>query len=208
MADGLPFEHRGLVVRHAVEADRDALYDICVRTGDAGGDARHLVTRHRLYGHLWAGQYLTFATTFSLVADHDGEVVGYVLGAPDTGAFEAALRLDWWPQLQRMHPLPGDGTPTDIELIGRLHQPDRTDERITAKYPSHLHINLLPSAQGLGLGRAMMQTIFSLFREAGSIGAHLGVNPRNAHAVGFYEHLGLRRHDSHHGVLFTASLDR
>jgi ribosomal protein S18 acetylase RimI-like enzyme len=198
-----PFTHAGVVVRQAAEADREALYDICVRTGDAGRDARHLLTEHRLYGHLWAGQYLTFAPGFAIVADRDGEVVGYVLGAPDTAAFEAVLEREWWPALQAAHPLPGTGTPKDIELIGRLHAPDRTDARLTAKYPSHLHINLLPPAQGLGLGSAMMDTLFSCFRAAGSVGVHLGVSPHNARALGFYEHLGLRRHDTDGGVLFT-----
>jgi ribosomal protein S18 acetylase RimI-like enzyme len=198
-----PFVHAGVLVRQATEADRDALYDICVRTGDAGRDARHLLTEHRLYGHLWAGQYLTFAPDFAIVADRDGEVAGYVLGAPDTVAFEAALARNWWPPLQAVHPLPGTGTPKDIELIRRLHAPDHTDTRITAKYPSHLHINLLPAAQAMGLGRAMMGALFQLLREAGSIGVHLGVSPHNAHALGFYEHLGLRRHDSDGGVLFT-----
>ena len=194
------------VIRGATEADRDALYDICVRTGDAGSDARHLLHHHRLYGHLWAGQYLAFEPSFAMVAELEGEVVGYVLGALDTAAFEAVLRQHWWPGLQREHPLPGDGTAKDLELVARLHHPDRTDERITSRYPSHLHINLLGHAQGQGLGRAMMGTLLSAFRDAGSIGVHLGVSPHNTRALGFYEHLGLRRHDSGGGVLFTQHL--
>ena len=191
------------VIRPATEADRDALYDICVRTGASGADARHLLHDHRLHGHLWAGQYLTFAPEFALVAERDGAVVGYVLGALDTAAFEARLRTDWWPALQAEHPLPGTGTPLDVELIGRLHRPDRTADTVIAKYPSHLHINLLPPAQGSGLGRAMMDALFGRLRGAGSTGVHLGVSPHNTHALGFYEHLGLRRHDHDGGVLFT-----
>jgi ribosomal protein S18 acetylase RimI-like enzyme len=191
------------VIRSATEADRDALYDICVRTGDSGSDARHLVGDHRLHGHLWAGQYLTCAPEFALVAERDGDVVGYVLGALDTAAFEARLLTDWWPALQVAYPLPGTGTALDIELIGRLHRPDHTADAVVAKYPSHLHINLLPPAQGIGLGRAMMDALFTRLRHAGSIGVHLGVSPHNTHALGFYEHLGLRRHDHDGGVLFT-----
>jgi len=191
------------VIRSAVEADRDALYDICVRTGDSGSDARHLLTDHRLHGHLWAGQYLTFAPEFALVAELDGAVLGYVLGAPDTAAFEATLLTDWWPARQAEYPLPGTGSPLDLELIRRLHRPDRTADAVVAKYPSHLHINLLPPVQGIGMGRALMDAFFSRLRNAGSAGVHLGVSPHNAHALGFYEHLGLRRHDHLGGVLFT-----
>ena len=199
----LPAEHRGVVIRRAAEADRDGIYEVCVRTGDAGADARHLVTDHRLYGHLWAGQYLSFAPEFALVADRQGAVLGYILGALDTEVFEARLATDWWPALQSAYPLPGVGTARDLELTRRLHQPDSTDRRLTAKYPSHLHIDLLPDAQGLGLGRLLMTTMLDLMEDAGSIGVHLGVDRRNGRALAFYDHLGLRRHDHDSGVLFT-----
>jgi len=56
--------------------------------------------------------------------------------------------------------------------------------------PSHLHIDLLPSAQGRGLGRALMQRLLETLRRDGSDGVHLGVAAANVRAIGFYEHLG------------------
>jgi ribosomal protein S18 acetylase RimI-like enzyme len=156
-----------------------------------------------LYGHVYAGQYLSFAPEFALVAERDGAVIGYVLGALDSAAFEARCELEWWPALRAAHPIPGDGTDLDRMLTERIHHPYRTDDRLLARYPSHLHINLLPSAHGQGLGRALMDTLMRRLTEAGSIGVHLGVDPRNDHAIGFYEHLGFTRHDSDGAVLFT-----
>jgi ribosomal protein S18 acetylase RimI-like enzyme len=198
--------HRDVAIRLATELDRNALYEICLHTGDAGRDASELLRDGSLYGHVYAGQYLSLAPDFALVAERDGAVVGYVLGALDSAAFEARCELEWWPPLRALHPLPGDGTDLDRVLTGLIHHPYRTDERLLARYPSHLHINLLPSAHGCGLGRLLMATLMHRLAEAGSTGVHLGVDPRNDHAIGFYEHLGFTRHDPDGAVLFTHRL--
>ena len=57
-------------------------------------------------------------------------------------------------------------------------------------YPAHLHIDLLPEAQGAGWGRALMEGLQDALRAGGSPGVHLGVSARNQRALGFYRHLG------------------
>ena len=194
-------------IRPAREADRAALYDVCVRTGDAGRDASAMLDDRSLYGHLYAGQYLTFAPEFALVLELGGEVAGYAVGAIDSTEFEDRLEREWWPPLRGRYPLPASGSASgsvlDRVLIERIHRRYRTDERLASRYPSHLHIDLLPAAQGLGHGRALMDSLFERFAAAGSRGVHLGVDTRNDAAIRFYEHLGLRRHDPDGGVLFT-----
>ena len=70
--------------------DADAVYDVCLRTGERGGDATGLVDRD-LIGDVWAGPYLAYAPELAFVAeDPAGRVVGYVLGVRDTRGFEAA----------------------------------------------------------------------------------------------------------------------
>jgi ribosomal protein S18 acetylase RimI-like enzyme len=193
-------------VRAAIDHDRDALYDICVRTGDAGGDATGLIRDPALYGHLYAGAYLALEPAFASVVDLDGAVVGYVVAALDTASFEARCESLWWPPLRARHPLPASGGPLDERFVGAIHAPRITPSAVTARYPSHLHIDLLPVAQGRGVGRHLMERVFDQLREAGSSGVHLGVDRRNLRAIGFYEHLGLHRHDHDGSVLFTRRL--
>lgn len=193
-------------LRAAVPSDRDALYDICLRTGDAGRDATGSVDDGALYGHVYAGAYLRFEPGFAFVADLGGSAVGYVLGALDTAAFEARCEAQWWPPLRERYPNDGSGTAIDRRLVQAIHAPRVTPAVVTDRYPSHLHIDLLPVAQGRGLGRGLMQLLFDRLVDAGSTGVHLGVDPRNEHAIGFYEHLGMRRHDHDGGVLFTRHL--
>jgi ribosomal protein S18 acetylase RimI-like enzyme len=193
-------------LRWAMPTDLEALYDVCVRTGDAGHDATGLLHDGQLYGHLYAAQYLHFQPECALVAEIDGAVAGYALGAVDTAGFEARLEAGWWPPLRARYPLPGDGTELDRRLIAQLHRPTLTPTELTTRYPSHLHIDLLPVLQGRGLGRAMIQMLLDRLQELGSRGVHLGVDPRNQRAIGFYEHLGFTRHQDPRVVLFTRRL--
>jgi ribosomal protein S18 acetylase RimI-like enzyme len=72
------------------------------------------------------------------------------------------------------------------------HHPDYFCPEPYDAYPSHLHIDLLPRAQGRGYGRRMMEEVMARLRRRGSPGAHLGVSLRNTPAMAFYEKLGFR----------------
>ena len=57
------------------------------------------------------------------------------------------------------------------------------------RFPSHLHINLLPGARGQGVGRRLMNTVFSALARSGSPGVQLGVRASNTGALAFYRAL-------------------
>ena len=184
-----------IVIRAAVPEDRDALYEICRRTGDAGEDASGLYEDPDLLGDLWVGPYLVLEPELAFVGVDDGGVAGYVLGAADTAAFEAACEQRWWPELRVRHPEPpasGDLTP-DEELHRWIHHPPSTPATVLAEYPAHLHIDLLPRVQSRGLGRRLIDTLLAILRDRGVPGVHLGVAAANRRAIGFYRHLGFTR---------------
>jgi ribosomal protein S18 acetylase RimI-like enzyme len=169
--------------------DEYAVYDICLRTGDAGDDASDLYEDPRLLGHVYAGAYLRFAPEFASVVD-EGAVLGYVLGVPDTREFERRCDEEWWPQLRKRYPDPvSPGTP-DERLMQRIHHPAATPDDLLDAYPSHLHIDLLPQAQGKGHGRSLMEALLAELAAAGSPGVHLGIDARNEGAQRFYPKLG------------------
>ena len=197
---------RSLTIRTATPVDRDALVDICLRTGDAGADATGLVDNGGLYGEIYAVPYLVLEPELAVVAALDGRVCGYVLGALLTPVFESRCQAEWWPSLRDRYPLPGDGTDVDRRLIALVHTGFHTPTALTDRYPSHLHIDLLPELQGRGVGRQLIDELLRRLATAGSHGVHLGVDTRNTHAIGFYEHLGFRRHELDEGLLFTRSL--
>lgn len=188
----------GIRVRPFEAPDLPALYRICLLTADAGGDASALYRDPDLPGHLYLGPYATLEPRHALVAeDEPGRPGGYCVGAFDSRAFAEAVRASWLPPLCRRYPDPpgsASGWSPDERLMHALHHPDDVFPRALpaplAGYPSHLHIDLLPRLQGRGAGRALIDRLLDLLREAGSTGVHLGVDARNERALGFYRHLG------------------
>jgi len=191
-------------IRNVRADDRDAIYDICLRTADAGDDATHLYTDPLLPGHVWAGAYVALEPEHGFViVDDDGQAIGYVLGALDSRAFEAALERTWWPPLRARYPLDDPATsPADRIARHLIHDPSRADVQLLADFPSHLHIDLLPAAQGRGDGRRLVQRLHESLRTDGSRGVHLGVSPRNGRAIAFYRALGFEElvNDDRHVV--------
>ncbi|MCD0159634.1 GNAT family N-acetyltransferase, partial [Deinococcus sp. 6GRE01] len=93
-------------LRSARETDRAALLSICLETGDSGQDATALYRDPVILGQVYAAPYLTFAPDFAFVLEDDQGVGGYVLGTPDTAAFEDTLEREWWPPLRLQYPDP------------------------------------------------------------------------------------------------------
>jgi ribosomal protein S18 acetylase RimI-like enzyme len=180
-------------IRRSRPDDRAAVYDICLRTADAGGDARGLFSDPDLPGDVWAGPYLELCPELAFVVEDDGgAVVGYAVAALDTRAFVAAYRERWLPRLAASRPAPlGPPTTHDERALDALHRPETLLTPELPGFPSHMHLNLLPCGQGQGQGRALIETVCDALRAAGSPGVHLGVRRRNERARGFYAHIGL-----------------
>lgn len=201
-------------IRRFEPADREAVVDVCIRTAWHGEDARGQVATPELYAEIWALPYLELAPELAFVldggsrdssgADGEGRVLGYVLGAADTAAFRSAAERDWFPQARARHPRSSIEDPSDSWLLDILHGPAETVPGWLAPFPAHLHVDLLPAAQGGGWGRRLLETLFDELRSRGVPGVHLGASDRNERAISFYEHLGMQRVATLPGVVYLA----
>ncbi len=176
-------------------ADLGALYRICLLTGDNGKDASSLFHDPKLLGHVFAAPYGLFEPSLAFVAEDTEGVGGYILGALDTQAFEEWLESKWWPDLRARYPDPPPGLPReqwtpDQRVAHMIHHPWQISGELAARYPSHLHIDLVPRLQGSGYGRQLMKTLTAALRDQGSPGVHFHVTRGNSNAPGFYRHLG------------------
>ena len=184
-----------MLVRTYDPSDRAAVYDICLRTGDDGGDATGQVSAE-LMGDVWAGPYLAIEPATCFVAAEGGAVVGYVIGTPDTRRFEAACEAGWWPRLRRRYvaPQPDETDPRGWTLDERLrhlvHRPLHSPDDVVAGHPAHLHLNLLPVAEGRGVGRALLTEALGALAAQGAPGVHVGVSPTNARGLRFWSRSG------------------
>jgi ribosomal protein S18 acetylase RimI-like enzyme len=186
----------GAVIRRARPDDRAALYAVCLATGRDGEDAAASFRDPDLLGHRYVGPYLDLEPGLAFALEDAGGPCGYVLGAADSVGFYRRLVDDWLPALRprlAAPPSPGDTATEDGHLLAELHAPSITLPRELAAYPAHLHIDLLPRAQGRGHGRRMMGTLLDALEARGAAGVHLGVSPANVRAQGFYRALGFAR---------------
>jgi ribosomal protein S18 acetylase RimI-like enzyme len=179
------------VIRPYQPTDRDALYDICLRTADAGQDATALYQDPDLPGDIFAGPYAYLEPDFAFVLDDGGRATGYVLGTPDTARFAEAMRTRWLPLVGERNPEPS-GTPVGIEqeMASLLHHPERMVQPDLADYPAHLHIDLLPAYQRSGWGRALIHTLLDALRAAGAPRVYLAMLAANTRARAFYDRMG------------------
>lgn len=185
-----------LRIRPARSGDEPGAYHVCLKTGDHGADGEPFYREDPdALGRIYVGPYLAFEPELSLILEDEQGVCGYALGALDSRSFYARYEKEWRPRLCARFPAPhGDAEQwTRVQQVHHTyHNPDYFCPEPYDAFPSHLHIDLLPRAQGRGYGRTMIERNLETLRRRGSRGAHLGVSPLNARAIGFYKRLGFR----------------
>jgi len=178
------------MLRPAEAADRAAVEAICIATGDDGLDASGRYDRPELLADLWASPHLVADPALATIVEDQHGPAGYLVAAADTLAFERWCEQHWWPELRQRYPLDTALRETDRELVRLVHAPESTPASLAERYPAHLHINLLPRLQRVGVGRALIGRLTAQLRRRGAAGVHLGVSPTNEPAIGFYRHIG------------------
>ena len=178
-------------IRPARPEDLDGYYVVSLATGDAGRDAAALYEDGRMMGHVYSAPYLILSPETCLTLADSGTVMGFVVGALDTRAFEARLEREWWPDLRRRYPDPGavpisERTP-DQRRAAMIHYPSETPDSVVSEFPAHCHLNLLPAAQGRGFGRALFDR-WRAENQAGSV--HIATHAGNSGGIAFWGRLG------------------
>jgi ribosomal protein S18 acetylase RimI-like enzyme len=181
----------GVKLTPSTLADLPGLLKVCLETADGGKGATHLHNLHDLVGEIYVAPYVIYETNFAFTLKANEKVVGYVLGALDTGRFESKLVADYWPATKAKYAaLTQDLTPKDVSLIKELNGQGFSPAELIAQYPSHLHIDIIESHQGLGYGKTMILHLLKALQDAGSSGVHLHMSASNDRAKGFYKKIG------------------
>lgn len=184
------------IIRAARPGDEPGAYDVCLKTGDYGQDGEPFYASDPdALGRLFVGPYLALEPELSTILEDESGICGYALGAFDSRSLYARYDAEWRPRLCAAFPAPS-GDPAGWTRVQQAHHayhhPDFFCPEPYDWYPSHLHIDLLPRAQGRGYGRRMLEQVMETLARRGSPGAHLGVSVLNTRAYGFYRRLGFR----------------
>lgn len=118
----------------------------------------------------WLGRYLVVDAAHAFVAiDADRRVAGYLVGCLDDPA-----------RLARF----ADQVPV------------RTFAALSASFPAHLHINLVPQARNRGLGQRLIETFAAHAISYGAPGVHVVTGARSRN-VRFYQRCGFEQVGRH-----------
>ena len=188
-------------IRPFRSGDEPALDDVCLKTADAGADGTGVLDDDDLWAEIFVLPYVARHPELAFVVETDDErVVGYIVGAPDTAAFEEWFRTGWWPRHAARWPQPEAEESRQDGLLRYAYGRHGGAEPYGDAYPAHLHIDLLPEAQGRGLGRLLIATFADALRAQGVTGLHLVASADNAGAIAFYPRVGFTPLPSHDGV--------
>ncbi len=188
-------------IRPFQPGDERALAEICIRTADAGTDATGLLSDDDIWPAVFVLPYVARHPDFAFVVEtDDGRVAGYVVAAPDTDAFERWFHDRWWPRYADRWARPATQESKEDEILRYAYARGPGTEPYSGAYPAHLHIDLLPEAQGQRWGTRLIETLEDALRHAGVPGLHLVAGLDNAGALAFYPRLGFAPLPSHDGV--------
>jgi ribosomal protein S18 acetylase RimI-like enzyme len=146
--------------------------------------------------------------------DGTGRAVGYCIGTADTAGFCRRWKTEFVRSLDRerkdqevLFDEDGDNEAGEggggeakrkelLEIIWSAPEKgcDGDVVGLWEEFPSHLHIDILPSYQRQGWGAQLIMALLQQLQHEGSRGVYLGVGASNTGAVKFYERLGFGRY--------------
>ncbi len=188
-----------VVVRTYEGRDRAQVRQVCYATGYMGEPVDWLWRDTESFADLFTSYYTDAEPESALVAELDGVVAGYLLGCVDS-------RRAWNPAtiFGRHFLRRGIGfRPGTAGVVWRSFGDviaDALRRRLPpvtvydVRWPAHLHVDLLPSIRGRGVGAALMHRWLGMLRETGVPGCCLETLGENQGAIAFFESTGFRRH--------------
>ncbi len=113
----------------------------------------------------YLGYYLDQYLAYSKLAFWNRELVGYLIGMPETLVDEKLMTF---------------------------HSYLKSFEDELLEFPAHLHINLVSSMQGKGIGGKLIAEFEAILKQKNISGFHIITNPNAANVI-FYTKQGLRK---------------
>ena len=189
-------------IRPCKLSDIPYIYDICLKTWGNGHDASNFFADKYMLGQYYAIPYLHYEIDTCFVVESNSIPHGYILSASSTISFNNWMNKSWLPEIRKFYPSnmksKSDYEKSIIDVINK----DCLNPDFIIDYPSHLHINLLPSIQRKGFGEKLVDVLINKLKEKSSVGLHFGVGADNKNAINFYKKTGFTELEKDFDTLF------
>ncbi len=114
------------------------------------------------------------------VLDDDGKAVGYIICAENFDKFKETYDREYLPRSKKF----------DEKNYEWAFNAYNYQEKFKDEYPAHLHIDILPEYQRLGMGGKLVSALCEHLSSKGVKGVCLTCGPKNEKAVNFYKKRG------------------
>jgi len=159
--------------------DRANMHHICIQTGPAAA-AQPGPARTTLLA-TYCDYYIDHEPqNCFVIADEQDCAVGYIICAQDYHTYYKRFMQQYAPRTK------GFSLPMRVECLASA----KLSRLFVKQYPAHLHIDILPSHQRMGLGSQLMNTLCAHLRAQGVPGVMLGVGSGNKKGRNFYNKYG------------------
>ncbi len=177
--------------------DRAAIRRIAVDTADTGSPGGWLFPFPEVTADLLTRYYTDFEPEMCLVAEQEGDIIGYASGTVRPPRHRLIMRTRVIPLAVLRAIARGAlwqrrswqwAQAVFLTWI-RCARPDPLPEDV---YPGHLHINVRPRARGHEVGTELASQLMDRMAAAGCPGVHARVHGDNQAARRFFTQLGFR----------------
>ncbi|WP_280435165.1 GNAT family N-acetyltransferase [Nocardia carnea] len=187
-------------IRTFQEQDRPALRKLAVRAGQ-GSPTESLWGHPESEAQIYLEPYMDHEPESLFLAESDSELLGYLTGCVDTDAFPSEDRriaeaVKAHRLILRRGPALFFARSAFDAASSALRRAPAAGEIHDPRWPSHLHINVVPEARGTGAADGLMEQWFERLRAVGSPGCYLQTLVENTRAVRFFERMGFAPHGS------------
>ncbi|UCE52270.1 MAG: hypothetical protein JSV31_23880 [Desulfobacterales bacterium] len=168
-----------VIIRRFEEKDREAIREICKRTGQKGHPARLFFEDEEIVPMLFADYYMDYEPRSCFVAEVDGRVVGYLVGCLDTRRKIKVMRTRIYPRLclrmlWKILTFQYRMKQTYQTLWWMISRSWRESLRLPLdEYPGHAHFNVEAAYRSEGLGRRLGRTFRQHRLKRGVWGTHI-----------------------------------
>ena len=186
-----------ITIRSFKNSDIQGILKICYRTGYMGESLhnRDIFNDVKLFGYLFCIYYPYYEPdNVFLAVDQNDKIVGYIMGTDNSKKQEdmfkrkmvlkiaiRALLYTSWKYRESFKALM-----FFIKNLSLKSQP----KNLYKEYPAHLHMNVLPEYQHMGIGSKLINVFEKHIKEKGVQGIHLRTSNNNIKALPFYEKKG------------------
>ncbi|MDP2704801.1 MAG: GNAT family N-acetyltransferase [Patescibacteria group bacterium] len=195
----------GVVVRKYKKEDRPSVRRIVCDTAAIGEPAELFFEDRGVLADFLSRYFTDYEPQSCFVAEHKGEVIGYLLGAKDTAAMKTALLLRIFPRLFMQALVRGTFFKKKnssfiwlsllVSLKGGYSAPNLSD------YPAVLHINIDKNFRGGDAGTKLMAAYLDYLSKEKVQGVHL--RTMSAKAGDFFTKQGFTLLSSQKEMVFS-----